>query len=150
MQKSKEPIRHKVILDTSCLVAALLAEKGISAQTFASAVQGEIYNFYTSEMLEELRDVLARPKFELEKENQEKFINLFQEVSFLIQQHASYLVVQCRDQKDDKFLSLANQIDANFIITLDADLLVLGSIKRTKIIMPWEFLERMKETNRRI
>jgi putative PIN family toxin of toxin-antitoxin system len=130
-------------------VAAVLANKGIAAQVFASVAQGEVYNFYTSEMLEELRGVLERPKFELEKEKQEKFMHLFQEISLLIQQQISCLVVQCRDPKDDKFLSLAKQIDADFIITLDADLLALGSINKTDIIMPGEFLERMK-TNRRV
>ena len=83
---------------------------------------------------------MARPKFELEKEKQEQFMHIFQEVSFFIQQSTSHIITQCRDPKDDKFLSLANQIDADFIITLDKDLLTLKTIKRTRIIMPAEFL----------
>ena len=140
LQKSKEHVKNKIILDTSCLVAALLADKGIAARVFALVVEGDIYNFYTGEIQEELQEVLARPKFELEKEKQEQFIHLFQEVSFFIQQNTFHLITQCRDPKDDKFLSLANQIDADFIITLDKDLLTLRNIKRTRIIMPAEFI----------
>lgn len=147
LKKSKKHVRRKIILDTSCLVAAILAERGISAQLFEWSVKGDFYNFYTVEILEELREVLSRSKFELTKKKQEQFIHLFQDSSFLIQQYEQYLVTKCRDPKDDKFLSLANQIDADVIITLDKDLLTIENINGTKIVTPEKFLETMKKKN---
>ncbi|MEK6903775.1 MAG: putative toxin-antitoxin system toxin component, PIN family [Nanoarchaeota archaeon] len=145
MKKSKKPVKNKIILDTSCLVAAILAEQGISAKLFEKIVKREMYNFYTDEILEELRGVLAREKFQLSKEKQEQFLNLVQEVSFLVQQYELYMLTKCRDPKDDKFLSLANQISADFIITLDKDLLSLERINKTEIITPAKFIEGTAE-----
>ncbi len=145
LKKSKKPVKNKIILDTSCLVAAILAEQGISAKLFEKIVKREMYNFYTDEILEELRGVLAREKFQLSKEKQEQFLNLVQEVSFLVQQYELYMLTKCRDPKDDKFLSLANQISADFIITLDKDLLSLERINKTEIITPAKFIEGTAE-----
>ena len=55
------------------------------------------------------------------------------------------MLTKCRDPKDDKFLSLANQISADFIITLDKDLLSLERINKTEIITPAKFIEGTAE-----
>ena len=47
----------------------------------------------------------------------------------------------CRDPKDDKFLSLALIINARYLITGDADLLVLDPFRETRILTPRAFLE---------
>jgi predicted nucleic acid-binding protein len=48
----------------------------------------------------------------------------------------------CRDPKDDKFLELAVNGQANFIITGDEDLLVLNPFRNIEIITVNEFLNR--------
>jgi uncharacterized protein len=49
-------------------------------------------------------------------------------------------IIACRDPKDDKFLSLAVSADADCIITLDEDLLVLNPFQNIPIITPGVFL----------
>lgn len=49
-------------------------------------------------------------------------------------------MIQCRDPKDDKFLSAVNQIEADFLISLDEDLLVIKQIGKTKIVRPGDYL----------
>lgn len=49
----------------------------------------------------------------------------------------------CRDPKDDKFLSLAMNGQADYIVTGDKDLLVLKKVGRTKIITPQVFMAKM-------
>ena len=145
MKKSKKDVKSKVILDTSCYVASLLSTDGASAQIVKLIVTGEIFNFYTDEILEEVKGVLGRPKFNLEKEKQQHFIHIMQETSFQVDQLEDFKTYHCRDPKDDKFLSLASQIGANYIITFDEDLLVLNEVGKTKILRPQEFLKKLRK-----
>ena len=143
MEKSK-PVN--VVLDTSAYVAALLSKTGGPAAIFERVIQQHIFNFYTEEIFAEVKEVLARPKFHLEKEKQDHFLHLIQESSFEVQQLKDFLVQACRDPNDDKFLSLAKQIDAEFIISLDEDLLVIKRLGTTRIVTPGDFLAILKES----
>ncbi|MEI6728824.1 MAG: putative toxin-antitoxin system toxin component, PIN family [bacterium] len=48
-------------------------------------------------------------------------------------------VTICRDENDNMHLDLAQQAEANFIITGDKDLLILGKFENTLIIQPGDF-----------
>lgn len=139
--RSKKPVKLKVILDTSVSVAALLSKEGASAQAFEIISTGRAYNFYTEEILGELIEVLQRKKFNLEKVKREHFIHLFTESSFAIKPLKEFSVSLCRDPKDDVFLSLANQIEADYLISLDLDLIEMKKIGTTEIIYPASFLK---------
>ena len=104
---------------------------------------GKVHNFYTDEVLGEISEVLQRKKFNLEKEKQEHFIHLFTESSFLIKPLKGFEIIKCRDPKDDAFLSLANQIEADYLISLDMDLIELKKIGATKIVNPATFLKQL-------
>ncbi|MBI4146208.1 putative toxin-antitoxin system toxin component, PIN family [Candidatus Woesearchaeota archaeon] len=123
-------------------MAALLSETGGAAAVFEQIVQQRVFNFYTREIIEEVKSVLSREKFGLDREKQDHFLHIIQEVSYDIQQLQEFEIRLCRDPKDDKFLSLANQIDADFLVSLDDDLLVLKQIGKTKIITPGEYLSQ--------
>jgi len=140
LKKSKRQEKFKVILDTSCYVSALLSDSGASAKILELIIEEDIFNFYTSDIIDELKKVLARDKFRLEKEKQEHFTHLIEETSFKVSKLDEFDAKACRDPNDDKFLSLAKQIDADFIITLDEDLLVLKIINKSKIVTPAKFL----------
>lgn len=139
--KLKKKEKQSLVLDTSTYVGALISKEGVSAKIFEFVIKGKLFNFYTDEIIAEVNDVLNREKFSLEKDKIEHFISLIKQTSFLIQQLENYKVVKCRDPKDDKFLSLALQIEADYLITWDEDLLVLKEINSTKIITPEEFIK---------
>jgi len=121
-----------------------LSKTGGAAAIFERVLEQQFFNFYTDEMLVELERVLARPKFRLEMEKREHFLHLIREGSFQVQQLNEFVVKKCRDPQDDKFLSLAKQIDADYIISLDEDLLVLKHFGSTHILTPGEFLALFK------
>ena len=50
----------------------------------------------------------------------------------------------CRDPKDDMFLELAVNGNANYIITGDDDLLSLNPFREIKILTPNDFLVKVK------
>ncbi|MBI3379335.1 putative toxin-antitoxin system toxin component, PIN family [Candidatus Gottesmanbacteria bacterium] len=66
-----------------------------------------------------------------------------------INRHALFFYPQrklkiCRDPKDNKFLEIAYEAGAKYLISGDKDLLELNSIRRIKIISPSVFIERLK------
>ena len=126
-------INHFVI-DTNVIVSALLFKQSIPFQAVKIAEKGTI--LYSESTLTELREVLNRRKFDkyLELEERQKFLIKFVDTSrrILIQETISI----CRDAKDNKFLELAVNGDAQFIITGDQDLLVLNPFRGIKIITP--------------
>ena len=141
--RSSEPTKLKIILDTSVCVAALLSKSGGSAKVFEAVSTGRAHGFYTDEMLAEISAVLRRKKFNLGKEKQEHFLHLFAESLFLVRPLREFEIAKCRDPKDDIFLSLANQIEANFLVSLDLDLIDLKKIGATMIVKPAPFIARL-------
>jgi putative PIN family toxin of toxin-antitoxin system len=138
--KSKRAVKLRTVLDTSVYVAALLSESGGSAQVVEGILKRSYHNFYTDDILHELKSVFGRGKFNVEQERRYHFLHLLMESSFLITPLEQYQVTRCRDPKDDIFLSLANQVDADYLVTLDQDLLVLRRIENTAIVTPKDFL----------
>ena len=69
------------------------------------------------------------------------YVRLVTEASFLVAPLATFRVAKCRDPKDDKFLSLASQTEADYLVSLDIDLLDLETIGKTNIVRPAAFLQ---------
>lgn len=147
--RSREPERLKVVLDTSVAVAALLSKSGASAKVLEAILAGRVSNFYTDEIAAELDEVLRRKKFDLEREKREHFVHLLAESSFLVQPLPEFEVALCRDREDDKFLSLAAQAEADYLVSLDDDLLDLRRIGPTLIIKPAALIALLAKVGRR-
>lgn len=127
----------KVIIDTNVWVSFML---GSHVANMRRALLSEnVTVCVCEELITEFKEVANRPKIRkyIEPEDIEQTI-------MLIQRYCSF--TYCRESavsdirdKDDLFLlSLAQSVDAEYIITGDKDLLVLGSFNSTKIITPAE------------
>ncbi|MGC2161440.1 MAG: putative toxin-antitoxin system toxin component, PIN family [Silvibacterium sp.] len=131
-----------IVLDTNILVSWLLAGDSVSGQAAAKVVR-EKKHLASLEALSELADVLSRAKFDryatVEQRNQ--FLRLVgrsaQMVSIVRRVHA------CRDPKDDKFLELAINGQAQLILTGDQDLLALHPFHGITIQAPAEYLANL-------
>lgn len=95
----------------------------------------------SEETLQELSKVLARPKFDryVSIEDRQHFIRLLGGVVRMVP--ILHRVAACRDPKDDKFLHVALNAEADIIVTGDADLLVLHPFHGVDIVKPADFLE---------
>ncbi len=130
-----------IVFDNNALVSAFLNANSIPARAFVKAVEFAQL-FISAETIEELETVIKRPKFDkyISRENREIFVQNFERVALKI--HAPPLSMPtCRDPKDDKFLALALAAKAQFIVTGDADLLVLNPYQGIIIMKPAAFLE---------
>ncbi len=90
---------------------------------------------------QELEKILKRPKFKkyVSLESRNQFITKFELESEQIT--ITEKITICRDPKDNKFLELAINGNANCIITGDQDLLVLNPFRGIQIITVNEFLK---------
>lgn len=131
---------RRVVVDTNVLVSAILLPDSTSGRAVDFVIQRELL-LASQETLEELREVLMRPKFD-------RYVTraIRSAFWFLIQRRSNMVSIlhhieACRDPKDDKFLSLAVNGEASTIITGDQDLLALDPFRNVKILTPAAYLE---------
>ena len=129
----------RFVVDTNVLVSALLMKKSVARDCLDKAKEsGEI--LLSLEVIEELYDVLGRPAFDryIDEDDRIRFLNLLVKESTLVE--ITEKIKECRDPKDDKFLELAVNGKADFIISGDGDLQVLNPFRNISIVSPREFL----------
>jgi putative PIN family toxin of toxin-antitoxin system len=129
----------RLVIDTNLWISFLL-NKRLSAldQLFYNS---QIELLFSDELITEFIDVAHRPKFRkyFSKKDLEELI-------LRIRMHAEFVNVItkvniCRDPKDNFLLSLAKDGKATHLITGDADLLVLKSFDRIKILPFSEYIK---------
>lgn len=103
--------------------------------------EGKIKVIVTERLLEEIKDVAPRTRFEKYfKDNDLKvFLHYLESISSKIEITSDVNV--CRDEKDNYLLALALDSNADYIVTGDKDLLSLGTFFKTKIIRFSKFNE---------
>lgn len=138
-------VRQRIVIDTSTLIGALLRPGSVPRQVFLAAV-GTCEHCVSHATLNELREVLQRPKFDRYAPLRERldFLALLTERSLLWDVDAvseQSAAGACRDTKDDKFLALALACQAVALVSSDDDLLVLNPWQGVPILTPAQFLK---------
>lgn len=129
----------RYVFDTNVIVSALLFTHGKPAQAFEYALRnGEI--LLSRDCLKELKEVLGRKKFDryITDERRQEFLRTL--VKLTVRVEIIENVVECRDSKDDKFLELALNGEAQYIVSGDQDLLILHPFQNVNIVSVEEFL----------
>ena len=128
----------RVVVDTNVFVSAALKDKSLPALAVHLIEQRSI--LLKSEATErQLFDVLARPYLApLIAPATLDWLNKLLASAELIS--ISERITACRDVTDDKFLELAVNGNADFIVSGDADLLVLNPFRGISIIPPAIFV----------
>ncbi len=137
-----EGARH--VFDTNVLVSALLFAHSTPGQAFRQALKrGRV--LLSPPAIEELAEVLQRPKFEryVTASEREEFLVAFVDQAIFVE--TTEEIRACRDARDDKFLELAVSGSASYIITGDDDLLVLHPFRSMAIVTPAQFLQVIAE-----
>ena len=133
----------RVILDTSTLVSAALRIGSLPHQALARAL-GSCHLCASAETLAELEQVMNREKFDryLDLESRRAFVALVRRNVQLFAADDNLLAVgpQCRNAKDQPFLTLALAAEAKTLVSGDEDLLVLHPWNGIPILTPAEFL----------
>ncbi len=129
----------RIVLDSNVILSAALFKGSTPRQALDKAsTTGQI--LISNEILVELTDIFNRSKFDRysSKQLRNEFLNDFLAIVENVQ--IVQKITACRDRKDDKFLELAVNGNANYIITGDQDLLVLNPFQDISIISVSDYL----------
>lgn len=103
--------------------------------------------FICSEILDEYKEVISRPKIKKYVSNQriKETIEIIK-LSTILEKRISKVKFS-RDKNDDFLLAFSNDINADYLITGDKDLLIIKLFNNTKIITFEEFVQIVRFTN---
>jgi len=127
------------VLDTNVLVSRLLLPGGVAALAVDHALALGV-PLVSDDTLAELAAVLSRRKFDrwVSLDERQRFLQLLGGVVRHVR--ITHRVQACRDPRDDKFLHVALNGEAEAIVTGDRDLLVLDPFHGVRILNPAAFL----------
>lgn len=128
----------RVVCDTNTLISYLLLPNSVSSSAVRKAFERGVL-LVSESTLNELADVLARPKFDryISVEDRQAFFRLFSRMYERV--NIVYPVNACRDPKDNQFLEVAVNGGASIIISGDAYLLVLHPFQGISILTAAQF-----------
>lgn len=129
----------RFVVDTNALISSVLIAASVPDLAVQQVRQTGVLLF-SEATFEELSRVILRPKLD-------RYVALDTRIEFVtrLREEAEQVdiqeqVVVCRDPKDDKFLEVAINGNANCLITGDNDLLALHPFRNLEIVSPAQFL----------
>ena len=132
--------RINLILDTNWYVSASI-NRNSRRLLYNLLINENLTIYYALELLTEFEAVIQRKKFEkyIRQDQINRFVSLV--LTRLHQVEIKTRVRLSRDAKDNFLLSMALDCGADYLITGDPDLLVLGEFGKTKILNMTEFMK---------
>ena len=157
---SKDDPRPRVVFDCMIFLQATASESGPAAALLRLVESNELSLFISHEILNEVRSVLSRPKVrktnpDITSERVDALIIRVSDKASIVDDvpaHFSY----GRDAKDEKYINLGIEVEADYIVSRDQDLLDLMTgytdeckdfrrrFRSLQVIEPAEFLKTVK------
>ncbi len=136
-------MKPRGVLDTNTLISGLFFGSGNEAVLVDAALEGRVKLLTSLGILEEVREVLSRPKFQLSPEEAWSAFQLVVSVSEIILAPGR-AKARCRDPDDQKFLDCVSAGRADFLVTGDRDLLTMRRVGRARIVRTTELVKMVK------
>ncbi len=133
--------KERVVLDNNILVSGLLLPESTPGYAFRRAIRAS--EILVSEAtLNELADVLSRPKFDhyVSLKDRQEFLRQLSRVAEIVP--ITYTTQACRDAKDNMILEVAVNGSAQLVVTGDRDLLSLTPFQGIPILTPSKYIHR--------
>jgi putative PIN family toxin of toxin-antitoxin system len=134
------PVR--AVLDTNVLVSGLVAEEGAPRRILDAWLEGHFILVTSLYLVEELTHVLSYPRIvqrlRLDEEEVAAILAALLSKAELAPGHL-HLPGVTRDPKDDAVVACAGEGEADYIVSGDQDLLVLG--EHEGVVTPRQFAE---------
>ena len=140
--------KFKLVIDTSTLIAAWISSQPSYTKDLLQIATTGYVNFYMSaETFEELQEVSHRDyvikSLKQRKILLAKLLSDYSEMCEWIDDLPSVSI--CREPKDNKFLALSEAVNADFLVTVDKDLLDLKKHQQTLILRPSQAWEKINK-----
>ena len=134
--------RKKIVVDTNIWISYFIWKS--FPELHGNSLSTDFQIVFSVELLDEVRKVLERPKF------QRHFFRVeLDEFLFTLAADSNFIEVKsevtlCRDPNDNYLLALALDSEASFLVTGDKVLLVLKKIGNTQIISFKDFRKHLQ------
>ena len=133
---------QKVVIDTNIIVSELIQRSYPYRIIFDFFVEDKFQLCVLNQVLSEYYEVLARPKFVKFKDFFVRAETLLADIETNARKYISTITVDLIADKDDNiFLELADECQADFIITGNTTDFTFALYKHTKIVTPKEYWE---------
>jgi putative PIN family toxin of toxin-antitoxin system len=135
----------RAVVDTNILIRAVIKPRGTVGPVLLRLRNGEYTLLYAQPLLEELIDVLNRPRISEKYQLTDQDIQAVVRLILLRGEPVATVkrIVACRDPKDDKFLEVAVAGGADVIVSGDEDLLTLHPFAGIPVVAPVTFLQML-------
>lgn len=147
-RKERQGRVPRVVLDTNCIVSALLFKNGRLAELRAAWQAERFIPLACRETVTELVRVLGYPKFRLDKDDAEALLGdflLWAETCGVKKPEAP--VPGLRDPHDTVFIHLARQAGADLLVSGDEHILSLkNGLTDVRVLSPGEFLDLLRRS----
>lgn len=135
---------RRLIFDTNVVISAVLRPGSVPNRAIQQALHTDTI-LTSDDALSELMAVLQRPKFQTHAFLPAAVYLLSQLTAAFEPVEVGEQVRDCRDPRDNIFLSLALSGQADLIITGDLDLLALHAWRNISILTPADFLAQTNQ-----
>ena len=132
----------RVVLDSNVIISGFLFG-GLPARIFASAADGFVECFTSLSILDEIRDVLQRPKFGLPAEKALALIGELHDLCRIVTPTGKVRAIAA-DPDDNVVLECAAAAKAHFTVSGDSHLLDMGQWRGIRILSPAEFMQEIE------
>lgn len=133
---------QKVVIDTNVIVSALIQKNYPFLIIDELLFENKIQVCVSDELMAEYFDVLSRPKFARFPDFANNAENILSEIGLkakLFKPNVKLDIIA--DQDDNMILELAEESDADFIITGNTTDFTMSEYKNTRIVTPKEYWE---------
>jgi putative PIN family toxin of toxin-antitoxin system len=127
-----------VVIDTNVVLSGILFG-GKPKQVLEMALSGSIQLAISESLLNELRGILQRPKFELSAQLVQTIVSEYASTANWIEPSEHFNVV-VDDPSDNHFIDCAVAAKADYLITGDRHLLSLDTFRMIKIVSADNFI----------
>ena len=133
----------RAVVDPNVLISAAVSPLGIPATVVRAAFARRFVLIACPHLLHELADVLERPKFRryFDLDQAHELVDNIAGVAEIVPD-PEIIGALTRDPTDDYLVALARSVEADRIVSGDADLLALSS-SQPPILSPRRFLEAL-------
>ncbi len=135
----------RAVIDTNILIRSILNPNGPTGRILKELKAGRFQLLYSEPLLEELADVLGRPRFRNKYHVSADDVSDI--LSLIVQEgeevSPSDSIEACRDPKDNKVLEAAFFGQADVIVTGDEDLFALHPFEGIQVLSLTAFLAQL-------
>jgi uncharacterized protein len=133
---------QKIVIDTNVIVSSLI-QRGFPNLIISELfIEQKIQLCISDELLAEYYEVLARPKFSKFPDFFTKAESLLVDIESKAKKYSPKIELTIiSDDDDNMIVELADECEADFIITGNTNDLTITNYKNTKIVTPREYWE---------